>query len=206
MVAKFSSHIEQQKEQVNTMINKLREAVCQQLETKKQELMLNLDAQVKAFVETLNYYKQKVHNHKEDETPKGPETAATFESLYRDVSKITNASELKKLLLTQSENMKDTQTFAEMKGDEAKKLVTEAVERMNAEVMNMQNLKPSISWGANGSLEGPVTFWEEQIEFVLNGFPIRVKDIVKPIIFQIKVNKLDKYEVPEEDFDLFDDF
>lgn len=57
MVAKFSSHIEQQKEQVNTMINKLREAVCQQLETKKQELMLNLDAQVKAFEEILNYYK-----------------------------------------------------------------------------------------------------------------------------------------------------
>ena len=55
----------------------------------------------------------------------------TFESLYKEVSKITNATELKKLLITHYENMKDGEAFAQMKGDEAKKIVLNAIEAMD---------------------------------------------------------------------------
>lgn len=189
MIANFTHHIEQQKEQINTVFDKLRQSVYQKLENKKRQLIATLEAQVKAFEEVLNFHKQKVSRYKkghQDEDAKDQAKAITFESLFQEVSKLTNATELKKLLLIHYDKMKKIEIFSRMKGDEAKKLVITAIEAMDIEIMKIETVKPSISFGAaNESLEELVKKWSERVEDIINELKFELKGSVKPIKFQI---------------------
>ena len=184
ILANFSHHIEQQKEQVNLAIDKLRQSVYQELENKKRQLIANLEAQLKSFEEVINYYKRKVFNYKEGE---GQEIVPTFESLYKEIIKMNSATELKKLMVVHHENMKNAEIFNRVKGDEAKMLVANAIEAMDAELMKAQTLKPTISFGENNEgLDETLKKWTEQIETTINGLKIETKDPVKAIKFQLQ--------------------
>ena len=190
IVANFSLHIEKQKEQVNTVIDKFRQSVYQMLESKKRQLMANLEAQLSAFQDALSFYKQKVFTYKEgyqDNHVKNQGSAVTFEHLYGEVSKMTNAAELKRLLLLHYDSMKSAEIFSRMKDDEAKKLVIGAIEAMDTQLMQIQALKTTVSFGAMSAenFEETLKVWSEQIDSVINGLKVGVKDPVKAIEFQL---------------------
>lgn len=182
----FNQHIEKQKEQVITIIGKLKESVIQKLEYKKRELIANLDAQVKAFTEVLALYKQKVYSFKEDNPQHQQEPPLTFDSLYKEVSKIANAKDLKKLLHMHYENMKNNEIFTVMKDDDAKKIIADSIEAMDSKLMKSLSSKPVISFGLNNaSFEEVCKIWDGQIDTALNGLKIDIKDPVKLIQFQL---------------------
>ena len=185
IIANFSHHIEQEKEKVHNLIEKLRQSVYQKLESKKRQLIANLDAQVKLFEDVLVYYKQNVDRYKKGEDQ---ETAPTFESMLTDVSKMTNATELKKLFQMHFKNIKSAEIFSHMKGDEAKKLVTDAIKAMDTEFIKAQTIKPTIfSFGANNEgVDETLKKWNEQIDDVLNVLKIDVKNPVKMIKFHLQ--------------------
>ena len=186
MVANFTHHIEQEKEKVNNMIDKLRQSVYQKLEMKKRQLIANLDAQVKSFEDVLTYYKQKMYHYKE-----GQEIVPSFESLYKEVIKMNHATELKKYLQLHYENMKNSEVFAQIKEEKAKKLLTDAIKAMESDLMNAQLIKPTICFeGNNENLEELLKKWSEQVESTINGLKIEVKDPVKPITFHFQ-NSMD---------------
>ena len=188
IVANFTFHIEKQKEQLNAMFDKLRQAVYLKLENKKRQLIANLDSQVKGFEDTLTDYKQKVFRYKagpQEDHDKDQETALTFESLYKEVNKVTNANELKKLLMIHYENMKSNEIFAQVKGDEAKKIVADAIEVMSGDLTKLQTVKPTISFGNNVDLEELFKLWDEQVDTAINGFKIEIKDPIQPIRFEL---------------------
>lgn len=189
ILASFSFHIEKQKEAVNAMVDKLRQSVYQKLENKKRQLTANLESQLKAFEDALAFYKQKIFSYKED----GPKQAepATFESLYKEVSKLTNAADLKKLLATHYENMKNNEIFTHVKPEIAVKLVTDAIEAMDAQIMKLQTSRPTVLYGGNNSPEEILQQWNDQVDTAINALKLDIKDPVKPIEFRLGVMNFD---------------
>ena len=190
ILSNFSQHIEKQKEQVNALFDELRQSVYQKLENQKKLLIANLEAQVKAFEDVLGYYKQKVLSYKEDhhDQVKGQTPSPlTLESLERDVGKLTKAADLKKFLVMHYESIKENEIFTHVTPDNAKRLVWEAIETMNEELMKNLTLMPTVSFGEkNNSLEGVVEKCSEQVDTMIKGLKIDIKDHVKPIKFQIQ--------------------
>lgn len=185
----FYDHIEKQKEQVNIMIDALTQSVTEKLEKKKQQLLANLETQLEAFEDVLTFYKQKVFSYKEGQPTdylKGHETTATFESLFKEVSRLTNAADLKKFLEMHFEIMKNTAIFTHVKGAEAEKILVDAIEEMDKELLKDQTRKPTVSFGVNNeSFEEVFNRWSEQIDAVLAGLKLEVKNPVKPIEFRL---------------------
>lgn len=183
ILANFSHHIEQQKEKVNTIFDKLRQSVYQKLENNKRQLVATLEAQLKVFEDVFTYYKQKVCYYKE-----GQGEVLTFETLYKEVSKIGNAQELKKLLAMHYENMKNNKIFELVNSDEGNKIVTNAIKAMDAEFMKIHSRRPTISLGVNNeSLEEILKKWNEQVDTAINGLKITMNDPIKAISFQLQV-------------------
>ena len=191
ILVNFSHHIERQKEQVDIMIDKLRQSVYQKLEIKKRQLKADLDAQVKTFEEILLYYKQTVLSYKEkdnlDDKSQDQEAVPTFETLYKEVSKVTNAEDLKKYLQREYEKMRKIEIFAHVNCDIAKKIVTDALEEMDTEFRTRYNLKPTISLGVNNEdFEEISKKWSEQVDTAITRLKIDIKDPVKAIKFQLQ--------------------
>ena len=188
ILSNFSQHIKKQKEQVNVLFDKLSQSVYQKLENQKKLLIAKLEAQVKAFEDVFGYYKQKVFSYKEEhhDQVKGQKPAPlTLESLSRDVGKLTNATDLEKLLVTHYESIRNYEVFTHVTPDNAKKLAWEAIETMNEELMKNLTLMPTVSFGEkNNSLEGMVKKCSKQVDTVIK--KIDIKDHVKPIKFQIQ--------------------
>jgi hypothetical protein len=84
--------------------------------------------------------------------------------------------------------MKSSEIFANVKGDEAKKIVIDAIVAMDTELMKAQTVKPTISFGVKAveSFEDTLKAWNEQMETTINALKIEVKDSVKPIKFQLQ--------------------
>ena len=190
ILANFSDHIEKEKKEVHNMIDKLRQSVYQKLETKKRQLIADLEAQFKAFEDVLTYYKKKIYCYREgeqDDRFKGQETARTVEELHQEAKKITNAPTLKRTMEMHYENMKISEIFGVVQGDEAKKLVSDAIKAMDEDLLKAQTLKPTIAIdGNNENLDNVFNKWDEQIDNVIKGLKIDVKDPVKPIKFQLQ--------------------
>lgn len=202
IVASFSQHIEKEKEKVNMMFDKLRQSVYQKLETKKRQLIASLEAQVKAFEDVLSYYKQSVSRyHQQEHAINGQELAVTLESLYKEISKITKAGDLKKLLETHYEVMKNNVIFTKVTEDKGKKIVMEAIEIMDVEFMKIQTLKPVISFGVNNeSFEETLKKWNEQVETTINGLKFDVRNPVRAIKLELVSLQVDS-EILKKDFE-----
>ena len=183
IVANFSYHIEKQKEQVNVVFDKLRQSFNQTLENKKRQLIADLESQLKLLENVFAFYKQKVLCYKNE----SQETVLTFEKMYQEVSKITNVTDLKKLLVAHHDNMKNNEIFAGMDSEEAKRIVVlDALKAMDTQILKTQTAKPIVSFGSNhGNLEDLLKIWNEQVDNVIHGFKIEIKDPVKNLEFKL---------------------
>lgn len=191
IMADFSHHIEQEKEKVNAMIDKLRQSVYQKLEMKKRKLFADLEAQVKALEDVLSYYKKEVYFYKEGRHQhddfKGPETIQTFETFFKEVSKISHATELQKLLQMHFENWDNGLALSGLKEDEAKTCIINGIRMMDYELLKRKASKPLISYGSNNeSLDELLKNWDEQVDQAINALEIDLKNPVQAIKFQVR--------------------
>lgn len=189
-VASFTQHIEKEKEKVNNVIDKIRQAVYQKLESKRRKLIADLEAQIKEFEAALSFYKQKVLNFKESQEPN-----PTFESLYQDISKMANAEELKRFLQIHHENTKDSEVFEKVEEDLAKTYAANAIKWMDFDLRKTYTGKPTLSFGVNNrSLEDALKQWEDQTVSAINGLMLDVKDRVMPLKFQLFESAIVNFE------------
>lgn len=182
IIANFSSHVEKQKEHVNAMFEKLRQSVYQKIENKRRQLIVTLDAQLKAFQDVFGFYKQKVLSYKADH-----KESVTFDALYKEVSELTNAPDLQKFLTMHYENMKTNEIFTQVTADEAEKLVVDAIEAMDSELLKFQTIKPMITIGGNNEgFEEIIKKWSDQVDAIINELRFDITNRVTPIGFQIQ--------------------
>ena len=140
------------------------------------------------FENVFAFYKRKVFYYKndQDDRDKNQDQVLTFETIYEEVSKITNAPDLKKLVVAHHDNMKNNEIFAQVKSEEAKRIILDAIEVMDSQLMKIQTAKPTISFGVNNeSSEELIKRWDEQIDSTINELKIEIKDPVKNLEFQL---------------------
>lgn len=193
IAANFRQHIEKQKEQLNTFIDALKQSIIQKLEIKKQLLLADFDAQLKAFENILSFHKQKVYQYKaepqDERTTGGQDKTLTFESLYKEVSAVKNATDLKGLLDMYHTKMKETKIFSLLKDEEAKKVLANAIEALDTQFIEIQASKPAVSFGVNNeSFEEMLKRWNDQVDAAVDGLKIQMKNPVKPMKFQIQLS------------------